>query len=416
MPHLGPYGAGKPITKVTGTRKVRKRNHSEISKNSADTASAVQPSQCPPSSVKTVVTTPRQTPESIYARRYTQKKPEIVTESMLPKFTMCPRTIDLDTCNAQLLLGAKGKSEGGGQYVGETAKSIDEGLQVVEKRPSDSQEVAATSKFRWVDKGTSEDMVGAEQNHRGPLPVNPTISVEQQTAITFSGIAHNANTLAQTLESQTKISNPVEALDEARPYMKPYKSTFFYPLLDDYYLPGSQRLPPFSWHTEKPTHPIPAISASTPANVMGSMDSNGETFGKTHGEDTSQHSELLELLTPMTDEEQDSNLTDTDSDSEDSQSPLLRFPRNASREVVKSYALLANALKLGLEKRDEVLENFEQEIESNSAGVEMQEEWEKKEKWLERSRGPGGTRSRGGAGGLEYPDFLDWLRQRGREE
>ena len=298
----------------------------------------------------------------------------------------------------------------GGPYVREIARPTDEVLRVTEKGPSDPQKVEVAPKSRWGDEGqgTYEDMMGNEQSHRNPplqgSPCVNSISVEQQTTATLNGCrqqlgpSNNVNTLAQTLEvlggveSQLKTSNPVETLDEAK-------------------------LPAFSWHTEKPTHPTSAKSCSTPANVMESINPSGETFSNTHGKNGNENfDELLELLTPMTDEEQDSNLTDKDLDYEESEPRLLRFPRNASREVVESYALLSKALKQGLEKRGEVSEAFEQRIEWNNAEVEMQEEWDKKEKWLERSRGSGGTRSRSGASGPEYPDFLDWLRQRGRDE
>lgn len=358
----------------------------------------------------------------------------MVTESMLPKFTMCPRTFDPETCNVKQLIGTKKKSSSINQklsstpYLGETVGPIGEVLQVTEKSSSDYQQVVTASRSHLVYEGTYENMRGAEQSHRDP-PLQATasinsISVEEQTATLNGrwqqpGVSHNANSLAPSSEvlggmgSQLKINNIGEYIYESRPYMEPYKSTFFYPLLDDYNLPGSQRFPAFSWHTEKPIHPIP----TSPVNVMGPIDSrDGMILNNTHSEDASENSELLELLTPMTDEEQDWILTDRDSEYEDNESQLLRFPRNASREVVESYALVSNALKLGLQKRDEVLDASEQGAECNNARVEMQEEWERKEKWVERSRGSGGMRSKNGGAGPEYPDFLDWLRQKGREE
>lgn len=439
-----PESASTDTLKNLPTRRLRKRRNSEITTAIADVIPSPprQPSverNIAPARVTRAFaagTRPTPTSDGPYVRRYA-KKSDIVTESILPKFSMPTSTFDPDTIVLQYRSQAKvgrmksTKITGDKEQTGDLSRNAGVNMEVGPPGPQKGTSRGRARK-RVEDSSVEEDVIQA-RNKKGNALSWPKAGFDGNDLSTpVERLAELSNASQRLLssessEDQRQLSDRrVQVRPEFEPFLgsfrEPYTSTFFTPYLDDYDLPVSVRKPPLYYHTDLPSHPpVPDRSLSTPVSLVTSIVDIG-IQSDMHTPDGLDNAEIAKLLEPMTDTEGEGDgdgtlAAESDSDSRGASNSIVRFPRDATEEIATEYAALKRVVKAGLEQQKEVQRKLDASREDQIKLVKAQEDFEKAEQWGERS-GPArwaGTRSRGGMT-ADGPDFLEYLRAKAKED
>lgn len=365
------------------------------------------------------------TSERFYARQYAPKKVDVVVESMLPRFTMPPKTIQPET----LLLQAREKERIKRAEINTPRVNVAEMKEqhLDNERLSARASRAANRLNRQAASISSANSRGQQFAHRVRTSRHPTPLGHMESAESSSSTHESEVYQSKLSTSEDGLrSESIDTILQPRPafsedYLEPYKSTYFFPQLDDYGPPQ----PVVYWHMENQMHPsVPNRATPKVGSVTGLVDllPKTETTKPTVSSNfEGLDPELAELLKPMTDDEDDTqDVVDSDEESGDdrAQEPcIVKFPLDAPIRQVKEYSELKQALKEGLAQRNQVYERLENGVEVMKRGLKQQELFEKREKWGERSHPtrPTGTKSRATAV-VENTDFLDWLRAKAGEE
>ncbi|KAF8463436.1 hypothetical protein BDZ91DRAFT_796299 [Kalaharituber pfeilii] len=483
--------AAKPASRPTGTRKVRKNVNAEPSRGTSSTVPIESGpnlpdanDQLPNINSKTSVTLAATTganklPADGYARQYPVKK-SAIAETMLPKFTMPPKTVDDDALATDLskFIGAtkpkqKQKLKQICKPKAATNASKPVGKQKVEPKPAVTHQAQlAIPAFAPPQRSSpisahltklitkpGELSIPASNSHASSQEAAPNSFLHTITAVE-ERLPLGRFTLPSQSTSLSNSGPPVKGSVNRvlRAYEDEYQSTFFFPHLEKDY-PPYRSTRKFGIHYEAPTHPL--AYASEPA-VATSRDAESEPLDYTikvaesvavvNGSFHSLFSSIdPELLKPISDEnfsELSSDIDsdgiivmgpedpDDDSDSRAGTSTLLRFPYGSASTIVDEYDTLVNKLKVGIQHRADVERRVVEEKEKREQRTRDQEWWERGEKWGERAKWHAGTgrsrvgatmagvgaaeavagNTRAGAGSKGEEDWLEWLRALVREE
>jgi len=452
-----PEATSRDTPKKALARRLRKRRNSEITTAISDIAPSpprepsVETTAVPTRNTRAFAAGTRPAPaDGLYSRRYA-KKPEVVTESTLPRFSMPTSTFNPDTIVLQYKSQANTgmqlpKSTGNKRQIGCLPSNTGANTEVGPPGPR-----KRTSRGRPRERNLNSSVEGEHEDDIQAKDKN--VNAQPKAGLDRSGSSATVNRLAELSEASLQASpaqevpSPLPPVHKRDPsvssederqvfawraqgrldlellpeaFREPYASTFFTPQLDDYDLPSSAQAPPLYYHMELPSHPpVPDRPLLAPVSLTGRADMSVQSTLLTPGELES--AVITKLLEPMTDTEgsgdDDATLSnESDGDFPKAPNSIVRFPRDATEETATEYAVLKRALKTGLEQQKEVQGKLAAGLEYQKKMVKAQEDFEKAEHWGERS-GPArwaGTRSRSGMT-ADVPDFLEYLRAKARE-
>lgn len=371
--------------------------------------------------------------ESPYARKYPEKSEGPVIESMLPRFTMPPKTIDPEIIIENVKKRAKEL---------EKARDLENAAKAQTTVIDDDEELYAPGKTassqankkgkgsrrrrRRISSASDEGDGAVQDQKRLSIAVGRSRS-QQQSSQSIEGLPSSSVpfehsdeelTISSDDDPSTQNASSQRTFSSTLPFHLHddpdyHQSTFFYPH-HDY---PHHELP--QWHTEKPIHHPPKSEKEKGSSSSASSKPNPAYPWASEDE---RLIELAQLLEPMTEDEDETakveNPPTTESAEEGDLKSSVTFPVGTQPRTMEEYAVLMQGVRERLMERDLMYGRLEQCPEEGREMIKAHEKFEKKEGWGDRTNTsrPAATKSRASGTADVPPDWLEWMRTKLRDE